>query len=212
MRSATPAAAPSGRIPRCGWPWKSASAPRASCQTGSRLPRSRERMASDRLAGTGDRHRRGPTTGPHDVGRVDGPGPGIEPGTRGFSGLVRTWPRPRNPGGRAVQSSRCSRVEAATRGQRDVARDGGAPSPLATGAMLRSRLVATCQIEFDAGGGTCTRPMTRRCRKECHVASAARLSSAACLRYSEGAAVHLNRRSGGSAREICSRAHMAHLS
>ena len=25
------------------------------------------------------------------------PGPGIEPGTRGFSGLVREWPRPRDP-------------------------------------------------------------------------------------------------------------------
>ena len=25
------------------------------------------------------------------------PGPGIEPGTRGFSGLVGAWPRPRDP-------------------------------------------------------------------------------------------------------------------
>jgi hypothetical protein len=29
--------------------------------------------------------------------RDEVPGPGIEPGTRGFSGLVREWPRPRDP-------------------------------------------------------------------------------------------------------------------
>jgi len=35
--------------------------------------------------------------GPKMFERVEVPGPGIEPGTRGFSGRVCTWPRPREP-------------------------------------------------------------------------------------------------------------------
>lgn len=36
--------------------------------------------------------------GPRMFERVDVPGGGVEPPTRGFSGLVREWPRPRDPG------------------------------------------------------------------------------------------------------------------
>ena len=35
--------------------------------------------------------------GPPMFSLVEVPGPGIEPGTLGFSGLVREWPRPRDP-------------------------------------------------------------------------------------------------------------------
>ena len=61
----------------------SSGASRAGQRTGPEKQKTRQTLRSD-----------GPEMSARDV---EVPGPGIEPGTRGFSGLVREWPRPRDP-------------------------------------------------------------------------------------------------------------------